>query len=104
MKEMAKLLRQGARMLGDTCPECGTPIFQLKTGEIICPMCQRPVKFIDKDQDLKEIEEREGLELTLSKKIIYVQNLLDKEKNIEKIKEITETLELLLKVKNLINS
>lgn len=99
MKQMAELLRKGARMLGDSCPECGTPIFQLKSGEIICPMCQRPIKYLNKNQDLEQVVQQDSLELTLTKKIIDVQEMLDKEKDANKIKEITEALLVLLEAR-----
>ena len=39
MKGMADLLRKGATMLSRSCPECGTPLFQLKSGDIVCANC-----------------------------------------------------------------
>jgi UPF0148 protein len=99
MKNMAELLRKGAKMLGDSCPECSTPLFQLKSGEIICPICQRPVIYVEKDQDVEEAAQQSSLETTLSKKINEVQNMLEKEKDIHKIKELSETLMILLKTK-----
>jgi len=45
IKKMAKLLREGARMLDLACPVCNNPIFQLKTGEKICIACERKVVF-----------------------------------------------------------
>jgi UPF0148 protein len=96
MKKMADLLRNGAKMLGDSCPECGTPIFQLKSGEIICPRCQRPIKYLEKNQDLDKAIQQNSLELTLINKIHEVQKMLENEKDTNKIKEITETLLVLL--------
>lgn len=37
VKEMANLLRAGARMLSETCPKCNSPLFQLRSGEVVCP-------------------------------------------------------------------
>lgn len=96
MKQMADLLRNGAKMLGDSCPECSTPIFQLKSGEIICPRCQRPIKYLEKNQDMEKLIQQDSLELTLINKIHEVQKMLEKEKDANKIKEITETLLVLL--------
>ncbi len=96
MKEMAELLRKGATMLGESCPECSTPLFKLKNGDILCPMCNRPVKFVEANED-PEIRVQQGsLESTLRSKIKEVQTLLDKENNPEKIREIVSTLMVLL--------
>ena len=96
MKQMADLLRNGAKMLGDSCPECDTPIFELKSGEIICLRCQRPIKYLEKNQDMAKLIQQDSLELTLINKIHEVQKMLEKEKDANKIKEITETLLVLL--------
>ena len=45
VKKMAKYLREGARMLDLSCPECNNPIFQMKTGEKICVVCEKQVFF-----------------------------------------------------------
>ncbi|AFH42832.1 hypothetical protein IOK49_06010 [Fervidicoccus fontis] len=38
VKKSAELLRQGATMLSLTCPICGSPLFKLKNGDIVCPI------------------------------------------------------------------
>ncbi|MGD2142812.1 MAG: Sjogren's syndrome/scleroderma autoantigen 1 family protein, partial [Candidatus Bathyarchaeota archaeon] len=43
MKSMAELLRSGATMLSRSCPECDSPLFKLKSGDIVCAKCQRRV-------------------------------------------------------------
>ncbi len=43
IKKMAKALREGARMLDLACPVCNNPIFQAKSGEMVCVSCERKV-------------------------------------------------------------
>ncbi|RLG87627.1 MAG: hypothetical protein DRO15_04615 [Thermoprotei archaeon] len=38
LKRMAELLRAGATMLAETCPKCNSPLFRLKSGEVLCPI------------------------------------------------------------------
>lgn len=92
MKKMGELLRQGARMLSDTCPECGTPLFQLSNGEIICSMCNRPVRYVKGDTDLQSEAHKERLEESLRRKIDEVQKLLDEADDPTKMVELTDTL------------
>jgi UPF0148 protein len=99
MKKMAELLRKGARMLGDSCPECNTPLFQLKSEEIICPVCQKPVKYLSHSHDLEEVIQKGNLESIITNKINEIQGMLQKESNIEQIKKITETLLVLLEAR-----
>jgi len=38
IKKAALLLREGATMLPETCPICGSPLYKLKDGRIVCPI------------------------------------------------------------------
>ncbi len=38
VKRMGELLKAGAAMLAETCPLCGSPLFRLRGGEVICPL------------------------------------------------------------------
>jgi len=38
LRKMTELLRGGATMLAETCPLCGSPLFRLRSGEIVCPV------------------------------------------------------------------
>ena len=42
IKRMAYLLKSGATMLEDHCPECDSPLFKIK-GDIWCPRCNKRV-------------------------------------------------------------
>ncbi len=41
-RRAAEWLKEGARMLSEACPDCGSPLFDRK-GEIWCPKCNKPV-------------------------------------------------------------
>ncbi len=51
MKGMADLLREGATMLSRSCPECGTPLFQMKSGDIVCAKCKRRVVIVPEGEE-----------------------------------------------------
>ncbi|ABU82382.1 Sjogren's syndrome/scleroderma autoantigen 1 family protein [Ignicoccus hospitalis] len=38
VKRAAQLLKEGATMLPETCPICGSPLYKLKDGTIVCPI------------------------------------------------------------------
>lgn len=96
MKEMAELLRKGASMLSETCPRCGTPLFKLPDGEIICPMCQRSVRIVSGDTHEEDIEVQGSLEETLRSKMNFIQGLLEEERDPVRMRELIQTLMLLL--------
>jgi UPF0148 protein len=98
MRDMAKLLRSGARMLSQSCPECGSPLFQLKSGEIWCAKCQRRVIIVSEgEESLATVGPRlESLENVLVDKLSSLEELLVQEREPEKLKIVTETLNMLL--------
>jgi UPF0148 protein len=96
MKEMAALLRKGAKMLSINCPECSSPLFQLKTGEILCPSCRREVKVVEAGEDAEKATLSASLERTLMAKLQLIQRRLEAEEEPERIKGLTETLTTLL--------
>jgi len=96
MKEMGELLRRGARMMSKACPVCGTPLFRLKNGEIVCPSCKRPVKIVKGDEAPEATAQMGNLEASLRRKVAEVQALMEDEKDAAKIREYTETLVALL--------
>ncbi|MHA1505608.1 MAG: Sjogren's syndrome/scleroderma autoantigen 1 family protein [Candidatus Asgardarchaeia archaeon] len=65
IKKMAEMLKKGGTMLGESCPKCGTPLFEIE-GEKVCPSC-------GKITEEKEVERRGDLDLlydALVKKLI----------------------------------
>lgn len=44
VRRMADLLKSGATMLSDVCPNCGSPLFRVK-GETFCAKCNKPVVY-----------------------------------------------------------
>ena len=54
IKKSAELLRAGAKMLSSQCPVCGSPLFQLKTGEVVCPVHGKVI-IIEKEEDVIQV-------------------------------------------------
>ena len=87
VKRMAELLKSGAAMLPETCPECGTPLFR-KGNETFCPNCNKPVVIVrSAEQESKLMAERilEDSEQTLLAKIREVNLAMKIEKDPEKL-------------------
>ena len=84
---MAELLKSGATMLSETCPECGTPLFR-KGKETFCAKCNKPVVIIQTSEDeirLKADTILESSEQTLMAKIQEVSLVLKNETDPEKL-------------------
>jgi UPF0148 protein len=87
VKKMAELLKSGATMLSETCPECSTPLFR-KGKETFCAKCNKPVVIIQSAEDetrLKANTILETTEQTLMAKIQEVNLALKSESDPEKL-------------------
>jgi len=87
VKKMAELLKSGAAMLPETCPECGTPLFR-KGNETFCPNCNKQVVIIrSAEQESQIIADKilEDSEQTLLSKIREVNVAMKIEKDPEKL-------------------
>ncbi|MCW4012478.1 MAG: hypothetical protein NWF07_05730 [Candidatus Bathyarchaeota archaeon] len=96
MKQMAELLRKGATMLSESCPECNTPLFKLQDGSLVCPMCNKPVVVVSADADTEVMAQQGSIDQTLLSKVKEIQGMLETEKDPAKINVLLETLMKLL--------
>jgi len=109
VKKMAELLKSGATMLSETCPECGTPLFR-KGKETFCPKCNKPVVIIESaEQETRFMADKvlEDSETILFSKIreinLEMRNETDPEKLLVYGNALTSWLSALEKLKHLRN-
>jgi UPF0148 protein len=87
VKRMAELLKSGATMLSETCPECGTPLFR-KGKDTFCPQCNKPVVIIKStEQETRLMADKilEDSEQTLLSKIREVNSAMKNETDPDKL-------------------
>ncbi len=87
VKRMADLLKSGATMLSDICPECGNPLFRVK-GDIFCAKCNKPVVYARATGPQATVSPSlllETVEQTIVGKISETNALLKLEKDPEKM-------------------
>ena len=98
VKKMADLLRRGATMLADACPQCGSPLFKVDE-DIYCVKCDRRIVYADSDE---EIETEAVMTLlpelreTLIGKLKALNELVDSETDIESLTKLANLMVLLL--------
>jgi UPF0148 protein len=81
IQKAVELMRQGATMLNEACPECSGPLFQLKD-DILCPECRKKVIIVQSDAEVQEIEKDAilaELDLAVSTQIEKLLKRLDAE-------------------------
>lgn len=98
IKKMAQLLQQGATMLADGCPQCGSPL--LKVGDdIYCASCDRRIVYASSDEEIKAQSVKEllpELKETLLLKLKTLNQLIEKEDDTEALTKLANLMVLLL--------
>ncbi len=99
VKKMAQLMRQGATLTSYSCPVCGTPLLRLKTGELYCARCDKPVVVVKSDVEERDVMIRYGLielQSTIYDKLMNLNKELKLTNEIDRISEIARSMLLLL--------
>lgn len=107
LKRMSELLKSGATMLSEACPECGSPLFKVGR-EIMCAKCNKPVVIVKATEEESKImggRVLEDLEQTILSKIGEINSAISSENDAEKLtqygKALSTWLEALEKVRKL---
>lgn len=97
-KRMAELLKAGAIMLNDYCPDCHVPLFKLRDGQIICPSCNRRVFYVKEGEEYvaETMITLENLKKTITSKLSQLNVAMSVEQNIDQLYEQTKLLIALL--------
>ncbi len=83
VKKSVQLLKQGARMLSLQCPICGSPLFQLKNGDIVCPIHGK-IHVVSDESEVVESVSRDVLGVVMEKvldKIRRMSSRIGEERN-----------------------
>ncbi len=94
LKRMADILKSGATMLSDTCPECKSPLFKIRN-ELLCVKCNRPVVVVRATEDESSVVAAQALgnlEQTALMKIDEINSVLKTERNSEEIEKLRLSL------------
>ena len=107
IRKMAELLKAGATMLSMTCPVDKVPLFKLRSGEVICPVCGTRF-YIVKDEAERVAATAsitlESLERTVVSKIVQLNDSL-RTLNADMVsKDMLESLKLWLEILEKIRS
>ncbi|UCE10366.1 MAG: hypothetical protein JSW61_00125 [Candidatus Thorarchaeota archaeon] len=98
VKKMAELLRQGATLLAQACPQCGSPL--LKVGEdIYCATCDRRIVIVKSDDEVDAQAVKlmlPKLHETLLNKLKFLNEVIEREDNVEELTKLANLMILLL--------
>jgi len=111
LERAAKFLLEGATMIQRSCPQCKSPLYQFRDESLACATCNAKVLF---EEDLAKNEGKQKLKVNspnnktnesnnpnpIQLKINQLSNQLAEENNLEKIKELSETIRHLEKIRD----
>jgi UPF0148 protein len=98
VRKMAELLRHGATMLADACPQCGSPLLQVGE-DIYCAMCDRRIVYADSDEEIESQAVKElipKLRETLLTKLATLNDVIERENDAEALTKLANLMVLLL--------
>ncbi|NHI84145.1 MAG: hypothetical protein EAX81_07570 [Candidatus Thorarchaeota archaeon] len=98
VKKMAELLRRGATMLAQACPQCGSPLLQMGN-DIYCATCDRRIVYANDDEEaeVKAVKTMlPQLRETLIRKLGSITDEIEKENNIETLTKLANLMVMLL--------
>ncbi len=100
VKRMADLLKAGATMLFEHCPQCGSPLFKLND-EIRCLTCDKRVVIVKSDEEIPDVSKADllnELEVRVLSKLLEVSNYVQEETDISKLAALGSLLSTWLDV------
>jgi UPF0148 protein len=99
IKIMADMLRRGATLTDRSCPACSSPLFKLRSGNLWCAQCKKPVVVV---KDGEAPTKATGpallthLESTILAKIQEVGKEIKDSRDVEKLERLGSILSMLL--------
>ncbi|MCD6348593.1 MAG: hypothetical protein J7L91_03110 [Candidatus Korarchaeota archaeon] len=72
-RKLAEALLKGWKMLPETCPVCGSPLFETPGGEVICAVCGTKVILVESDEEVRVEEKRLVLERIVGNLISHLE-------------------------------
>ncbi len=100
VKKIAELVRAGAVLTSYMCPACGSVLVKLKTGELYCANCERPVilaKSEEEAQQAVEIAQLRDVRRAVFNKILQLGQEIEK-LNADELMDNLKSMSLLLDI------
>ena len=104
IRRAAELLKEGAVMLPETCPICGSPLYKLRDGRIVCPVHGEIMKIKSKKQET-EIKVDTALDDLINAMILKVREFTSKvptasKPDAEELSVWLRNLDLIIEIRN----
>jgi UPF0148 protein len=98
VKKMAELLRRGATMLAQSCPQCGSPLMQVED-DIYCATCDRRIIIAEDDREAEAKAVKvmlPQLRETLIRKLSSITDEIEATNDVEALTKLANLMVMLL--------
>ena len=100
LRRLSDLLKSGATMLSEACPECHIPLYK-KEERIFCPKCNKSVVIVDSPEDEQQLSESltlKNLEETILYRLYEANKTLKISSDYKEIRRISDSIALWLTI------
>lgn len=100
VKRMADLLKSGATMLFEHCPQCGSPLFKIQD-EVWCPKCNKRVIIVKEGEETPDLSSSvllSDVEKIVLSKLQEVSQRIKDENDVSKLETLGNLLSTWLEV------
>ena len=94
VKRMADLLKSGAAMLFEHCPQCGSPLFKIRD-EVWCPTCNKRVIIVKGGEEIPDLSSStllSDVEKIVLSKVQEVSQRIKDEEDVSKLEKLGNLL------------
>ena len=98
IENMASLLKSGATMLFEHCPQCDSPLFKLQNDEIWCPRCNKKVVKLKKGEEISRSTSLKEIEKIVFFKLKEISLHFKDENDFTKLENLSNLLSLCLDI------
>ncbi len=102
--KLAEALKRGWRMLSETCPRCGSPLFQAGD-EVVCAVCGTKYVLVSSEEEAAEARAmyslmalRDALIGLLDRSVSSIELGEVDHQEISRVREIVETVEVIERI------
>jgi UPF0148 protein len=100
LKRLSDLLKSGATMLSEACPDCHIPLYK-KDDRIFCPKCNKSVAIVKSPEDEQQLTESltlSNLEQTILNRLDEANRTLKISSDSKEIRRISDSIALWLNI------
>ncbi len=106
-RKLAEALLKGWKMLPETCPVCGSPLFETPGGDVVCAVCGTEVILVGSEEEVKIEQQRLVMERVIRELVRHLERELheaDDELSEEEISRINSLLDAINKASSIYKS